>query len=78
MKYLKSFILYVLYSFIMSTPYTTISLEEATELISKKQEDLMNEAEEFWSTLLKFNEKDTQELITQDEWDQADEILTAI
>jgi hypothetical protein len=31
----------------MSTPYTTISLEEATELISKKQEDLMNEAEEF-------------------------------
>lgn len=62
----------------MSTPYTTISLEEATELISKKQEDLMNEAEEFWSTLLKFNEKDTQELITQDEWDQADEILTAI
>ena len=62
----------------MSTPYTTISLEGATELISKKQEDLMNEAEEFWSTLLKFNEKDTQELITQDEWNQADEILTAI
>jgi len=62
----------------MSTPYTTISLEGATELISKKQEDLMNEAEEFWSTLLKFNEKDTQELITQDEWNQADEVLTTI
>lgn len=62
----------------MSTPYTTISLEEATELISKKQEDLMNEAEEFWSTLLKLSEKDTEELVTQDEWDQADEVLTTI
>ena len=62
----------------MSTPYTTISLEGATELISKKQEDLMNEAEEFWSTLLKFNEKDTQELITQDEWNQADEVLDEV
>jgi hypothetical protein len=38
----------------------------------------MNEAEEFWSTLLKLSEKDTEELVTQDEWDQADEVLTTI
>lgn len=62
----------------MSTQHTNVSLEEAIELINKKQEDLMNEAEEFWSTLLKLSEKDTEELITQDEWNQADEILTKI
>lgn len=56
----------------------TITLEEAQELISNKQINLMMDAENFTTNIIDIQNKEQQNLVTQDENEQADKLLDDI
>jgi|GEM_PF-5187912 len=56
----------------------TITLEEAQELISNKQINLMMDAENFTTNIIDIQNKEQQNLVTQDENKQADKLLDDI
>ena len=55
-----------------------ISLEQAQELISEKQTDIMQQADEFTNHIIELQQQDSQNLVTEDEKNSADELLDSI
>lgn len=54
----------------------TITVEQAQELITNRQATIMQEADEFVNKLIQSQEDETKTLITQDDQNQADDLLT--
>lgn len=55
-----------------------ISLEQAQELISEKQTDIMQQADEFTNHIIELQQQDSQNLVTEDEKNSADELLNSL
>lgn len=55
-----------------------ISLEQAQELISEKQTDIMQQADEFTNHIIELQQQDSQNLVTEDDKNSADELLDSI
>ena len=55
-----------------------ITLEQAQELISEKQTDIMQQADEFTNHIIELQQQDSQNLVTEDEKNSADELLNSL
>ena len=55
-----------------------ISLEQAQELISEKQTDIMQQADEFTNHIIELQEQNAQNLVTEDDQYSADELLNSL
>lgn len=55
-----------------------ITLEQAQELISEKQTNIMQQADEFTNHIIELQQQDSQNLVTEDEKNSADELLDSL